>query len=150
MRLALDELVTASSDLAMELPPIVSRKLYEVVAVVAMQFRGYIFKVNEPQVRRTPCFKASRLLDECLVVQELSTCRQALEAALPWIVLDSTQTVPTRSLVGAIRRLTLGRPCVLQWPRCQTAIVLRCRVGSCWPSPPSWTPSGAATPRRLR
>ena len=50
MRLALDELGSAASDAAMELPPIVSRKLYEVVAVVAMQFRGYIFKVNEPQV----------------------------------------------------------------------------------------------------
>ena len=54
MRLALDELVTAASDVALELPPIVSRKLYEVVAVVAMQFRGYIFKVNEPQVGRDP------------------------------------------------------------------------------------------------
>ncbi len=50
MRMALDELASATSDTAVELPPIVSRKLYEVVAVVAMQFRGYIFKVNEPQV----------------------------------------------------------------------------------------------------
>ena len=51
MRLALDELASATSEGVAELPPIVSRKLYEVVAVVAMQFRGYIFKVNEPQVR---------------------------------------------------------------------------------------------------
>ena len=55
MRMALDELASATSETAVELPPIVSRKLYEVVAVVAMQFRGYIFKVNEPQVWSRPC-----------------------------------------------------------------------------------------------
>ena len=51
MRMALDELgFEALEGTERDLPPVVSRKLYEVVAVVAMQFRGYIFKVNEPQV----------------------------------------------------------------------------------------------------
>ena len=57
MRMALDELASAMSETAAELPPIVSRKLYEVVAVVAMQFRGYIFKVNEPQVCLSPAWR---------------------------------------------------------------------------------------------
>ena len=67
MRLALDELASATSETPVELPPIVSRKLYEVVAVVAMQFRGYIFKVNEPQVCTTSVLSLGPV---CLVVIE--------------------------------------------------------------------------------
>ncbi len=52
VRAALDELglEPAPGDPPLELPPLVSRKLYEIMAITAMQFRGYIFKVNEPQV----------------------------------------------------------------------------------------------------
>ena len=58
MRVALDELgISMPSDGGdsppLELPLVVSRKLYEIIAITAMQFRGYIFKVNEPQARRT-------------------------------------------------------------------------------------------------
>lgn len=53
VRAALDELglEPAPGDPPLELPLLVSRKLYEIMAITAMQFRGYIFKVNEPQVR---------------------------------------------------------------------------------------------------
>ena len=53
MRWALDELgvgmehVIHSGALP---PPVVSRKLYEIVAVVAQQFRGFIYRASEPQV----------------------------------------------------------------------------------------------------
>lgn len=52
VRAALDELGLESTagTPALELPPSISRKLYEIIAITAMQFRGYIFKVNEPQV----------------------------------------------------------------------------------------------------
>ena len=53
IRMALDEVgvLRNPEGIAQGLPPVVSRKLYEIVAVVAMQFRGYIFKVDEPQAR---------------------------------------------------------------------------------------------------
>ena len=52
VRAALDELGLESTagTPPLELPPSISRKLYEIIAITAMQFRGYIFKVNEPQV----------------------------------------------------------------------------------------------------
>jgi hypothetical protein len=56
VRAALDELGLESTagTPPLELPPSISRKLYEIIAITAMQFRGYIFKVNEPQVC-APC-----------------------------------------------------------------------------------------------
>lgn len=76
MRCALDErkLHAANEDMALELPAPVSRKLYEIIAVNAMQFGGYIFKVNEGQAR-TPISSPAFLLPSsssvrmCLFVQ---------------------------------------------------------------------------------
>ena len=57
VRAALDELglESAAGTPPLELPPSISRKLYEIIAITAMQFRGYIFKVNEPQVGPVLC-----------------------------------------------------------------------------------------------
>lgn len=56
VRAALDELglESAPGSPPLELPASVSRKLYEIIAITAMQFRGYIFKVNESHVRLLP------------------------------------------------------------------------------------------------
>ena len=53
IRTALDEVGTVPNPdgTAQGLPPVVSRKLYEIVAIIAMQFRGYIFKLDETQAR---------------------------------------------------------------------------------------------------
>lgn len=54
VRWALDELNHVEHVGALP-PEVATRKLYEIVAVVAQQFRGYIFKVNEPQVCASVC-----------------------------------------------------------------------------------------------
>jgi hypothetical protein len=51
LRLAMEGLDLSASS-SMEMPSLVALKLYEMVAVVAMQFGGYIYKVHQGQVRR--------------------------------------------------------------------------------------------------
>lgn len=75
VRAALDELglESAANTPPLELPPSISRKLYEIIAITAMQFRGYIFKVNEPQARTLAA-----------TAQQLAYILSARHRALAW------------------------------------------------------------------
>jgi len=110
MRCALDErkLHAANEDMALELPAPVSRKLYEIIAVNAMQFGGYIFKVNEGQGRFMLVF-ASTL--------DAVRCCHAVQAHIlytPW---------PAEALVfsGPTEHMPDGR-LIFRGPRMATAI----------------------------
>lgn len=113
VRCALDELNLQladadDDDAILELPPVVSRMLWEAIAINAMQFEGYIFKAVDPQGSYMIAFSSTL---------NAVRCAHAIQASLM-----STQW-PTESVSfsGATEQMPDGRP-IFRGPRMATAI----------------------------